>query len=541
MATTGDPAASTKLPTLFAVVELSNTWEELLSACRDMLTADDAELLFARLGKVAKSAIVEFDYIDKDYRNVYSAFYSKKFMQAPSRAVRLHFFDCVVDASVLEPSQATPIAARVGEFVPPTSKQAMVLRDSTLGYLGSVVLRPTEYSKIGRTLLDARKLDLPTGARLGMCLATFAVHIMGDSMTVKAFPHQSQDAEVHSCAHTAIWSLCRYLSQRYPFYPERYPHDIASLNNDLRWGRVIPGRGLYVDQVAAMLGRFGLSAEIYVVEHIRDLFGGESDGAGWPKDVIGDARKDHLLRLLSCYIESGMPAVVHLDLNPGAHSVVAMGIRYGNHPLVKRKDGGHVIPSSDFVDAVVVNDDNFAPYQFVERNLTGAALEYGVDSFDSLVVPLPEKVFLTAEQVELIATGVANEVLFAPEGKWPGEHFVRHVVCTSSRNYKQFRQRQSDSVGQACLRLPLPHFLWLVEFYRTQDWPNRMACLEMAIDATAGKYDDKPYCWLRVGNDLHVNYPRILNRPPDVAGISFQGPETELTFPGFCSNLETIP
>src|ERR1017187_4489727 len=38
------------------------------------------------------------------------------------------------------------------------------------------------------------------------------------------YPYMSQDTEATVCAHTALWSTCRYLSERYTMYPETYPY-----------------------------------------------------------------------------------------------------------------------------------------------------------------------------------------------------------------------------------------------------------------------------------------------------------------------------
>ena len=52
--------------------------------------------LMAVWGNYCKSVVVEPKYVDKDYLDEFSAYYSKTFKVYPHRCLRLHFFlDCV--------------------------------------------------------------------------------------------------------------------------------------------------------------------------------------------------------------------------------------------------------------------------------------------------------------------------------------------------------------------------------------------------------------------------------------------------------------
>lgn len=238
--------------TVFDVWRVGDEWPPLSKLARQLIEGDCYEdrILQETLQRSAKTIVVEHEYIDKDYRNVYSGFYSKKFSPQSSRAVRLHFFDVDIGIRDLESQAALEAALRkkaekVGVAAP---------GGTTPGYLGAVVLRPTEYSRIGRTLLDPRKLGLPFSGVAQACLARYSTYIMGHRLEVMAFPHQSQDAQVHTCAETALWSQLRYLSQRYKNYPEIHPHDIPLQNTDLTRGRPVPSHGLSLWQVATILG-----------------------------------------------------------------------------------------------------------------------------------------------------------------------------------------------------------------------------------------------------------------------------------------------
>jgi len=56
------------------------------------LTPNGLGRLSQALKTHAACVAIEYHYIDKDYRNTFSGFHSKRFVTPPSRCVRLHFF-----------------------------------------------------------------------------------------------------------------------------------------------------------------------------------------------------------------------------------------------------------------------------------------------------------------------------------------------------------------------------------------------------------------------------------------------------------------
>ena len=154
-----------------------------------------------------------------------------------------------------------------------------------------------------------------------------------------------------------------------------------------------------------------------------------------------------------------------------------------------------------------------------------------------MAVPLPRKVFLTAEEAETVAVDLLRQI-GPPENlqeRW-GDHLVRRVVCTSSKNYKAFRQGELDPVGDQLLRQPLPHFLWLVEYYPAKLWKKRRAIIEVAIDATAGPFDLAGFLWIRYPGLLLINWERLYG---EGSSEVLQSDETN-DFPGFVGNLMRI-
>lgn len=505
---------------IFAVWQLGDEWQQLRDLCGGFLDPQDERILRSRLEGVARGALVEYEYIDKDYRSAYSGFYSRKFSRLSSRAIRLLFFDVPITEDDLYSKDGFP--ARLQLLSNDNSRTTP--EGTSPGFLGAVVLRPTEYSRIGRTLLDPRKL-CTAWADAHACLAKYRVHVMGHELTVLSFPHQSQDTELHSCAETALWSQFRYLSQRYPLYPERYPYDIASLNTDFSFGRTIPSRGLTLSQVASVIGHFGLDAVVYYRDNLR--LPAANDQSDWLQFVPVESRGHLIRRLLVTYIESGMPPIVGVP----EHAVVGFGVEYGTEP----GDSSTSMNSSDYVNAVIVNDDNHAPYQRLCDKM--AAIRHTLEEIDSLVVPLPSRVYLRAEEAEAMATDLVLQLGPPKIGKRVvSEPIVRRVVCTSSKNYKAHLQRIRGDAAELLLKQPLPHFIWLVEFYLRSQWGDRKVCIEVALDATSGPLDAAPYLWIRYPRFVIVNWPRMWGD----GSAETVGLQEDASVPGFFANLFTL-
>lgn len=506
---------------IFELVSLQENDQNLFPLLGE-IAAEDKSILKSCLTK-ARCVLIEREYIDKDYRNAYSGYYSKKFSETSNRAMRLHLFDVTIVLTDLHhPFNEGGLSGRLKQLA--AQENTKHVEGTTDGYLGYVVLRPTEYSRIGRCLLDPRKVGVFTAPDVEGCLAPYTADVFGQKLDVSAFPHQSQDAEVHICAHTAVWSLFRYLSQKYATYKEHYPYDVALLNKDLHYGRPLPSRGLYMDQVTAMFGQFGLAAEMYKDDLVGDVL--EHGGTEWAavqplqgqtntgkqkKTLRSRRNKDSLLHLLHVYLDSGLPSVVGV---PG-HAVVTIGVEYAREPKATRP--GRVIPSTDFISSIIINDDNCAPYQKAVRVTGQPPLRYSCEEIDSLVVPLPEKLFLAAEKAEFMITDLLETMGVPDLSSYPSienpeaEKFVRRLYSTSAKNFRAFRSRDDDPVSRELLRHPLPHFIWVGELLLLSQWgnPNRKAIAEIALDATAGPFDEAPFLWIRYPGILVINFGRI--------------------------------
>jgi hypothetical protein len=81
--------------------DAQHSWNHLLQLCQHHLDGPGLERIKAAVGTAAKTVFVERHYIDKDYRDTFSNYHSKKFHTPDARCVRLHFFAKALDRNAL--------------------------------------------------------------------------------------------------------------------------------------------------------------------------------------------------------------------------------------------------------------------------------------------------------------------------------------------------------------------------------------------------------------------------------------------------------
>lgn len=431
-------------------------WNELLQLAQPELDSGGVGRLTQALSEKSKTVVLERHYIDKDYRDTFSNFHSKRFSTPDSRCLRLHFFSKAVAREEIRNAE---------------NMQA--------DYLGYAVIRPTRPNCLGRTLLSPKSRSADCGS---MRLCDETITLQGVDLKVRGFPFISQDADVTVCAQSALWMLMRYYSNRYPLYPETFPYQLAKLTEDYSLGRVYPSSGLYVWQMTEALRRLGFSPVTYT----RDNF---------PNDF------DHLLYT---YIESGIPVLAATR----RHVVVAFGHKSDYvQPNPLPTDFSF---SSQFNHALVVNDDNRIPYQVLRDKKQGtndeSRFEFG--EIESFVAPLAEKIFLPAESFQKVVTTILDrgdvgyKALSATLSAGP---LVLRLFLTTTRSFKKRlteRGMGNALVEEVYRNLPLPHFVWVCEISHMEDYLRHMVLGEILRDATRNA--SEPEGWIA------LHYPEVL-------------------------------
>lgn len=469
-------------------------WSEVEALCKGWITEDGIRRLSHALGNHAKTVVVELHYIDRDYRDTFSHYHSRRFSTPDSRCIRLHFFDRVVSRNELR-----------------TANDSM-----QTAYLGYSVLRPTRPNCVGRTLLR------PVGAHLVgayVCTCKEHVHLQGVRLQIEGFPFISQDTDVTVCAQSALWMALRYFSDRYSSYAELHPYEVNELTRDYSVGRLFPTVGLYTWQLAEVFRKARFAPVIYDRDpYNSDLF-------------------DHLLYT---YIESGIPILVAFD----DHVVVGFGHISDLNPTMPSETG--LLYSSSFNKAIVVHDDNCYPAEKLPRAKTGidGESEYDYSKIRSFVVPLPERVHLAAECFGTVVNCLLSESVYRYSAISPllsSRQIVLRCLLTTVRSFKRKlaeRRMGHPDVAEMYQNLPMPHFIWVceisdVDLYRGEQkvWG------EVIWDATRNVHETDGWIALHYPERLFVDVGSALNEPQNIKIISLTDSEPYVMY---TSNLKLI-
>jgi len=416
-----------------------------------------AKRLRAGLTSRVAHVLIEYDYVDKDYRSTYYDYYAKKGRTYRRDCVRLHFFDVEVSAQFNGYGDVIDLHALDGRL--------------TDHYFGYMVVRPTLHTTIGRSLLSP---DIRQGATGLAIVAKHSVHVLGYRLEVHGFPWMEQHVDIAVCAHVACWALLRHYSQRFPSHAEFLMQDITKMAREFDPGGLVPSNGL----VMAEAERVFQAAGTFPLVVARD----DDNWASFYTQLLA-------------YLESGFPLFV--GMHDVGHAAVVVGHAFSHAPAL-----GHAhdpVPQAwRLVDHFNVVDDNDLPYVSVagpskdkvaanSRNQT----PYTADGIDQFIVALPEKIYYSAAAVQELAPTAASELL----GFSPGAHIFRYFVTTLSRFRKEIREfasQYSPEFVQLIMDLPAAQFIWVVEFATPRDWAQRKVSARLILDATAGPYDPNP-------------------------------------------------
>lgn len=241
-------------------------YEELLSlqerVGKDFLSDHALSLLMNRFSKRVTYFMLEYPYVDKDFRSTYYNDFSKRHQNINRNSFRIHVF---------------------GE---------------NEEYYGFFTLRNTPPFNLGRGYLNPKALTVRPGHFL---LTKFDVHILGKTFSVDAFPWMQQDANISRCAQVSIWAIVRYYSERYPIYAE---HTIQQIF-DLAYSdtRKIPSKGLTIENISSIFSFMGFYPEIYFSEIVND------------RKIFNE--------IIYIFIESGIPFVAGLGAK--RHAIAITG------------------------------------------------------------------------------------------------------------------------------------------------------------------------------------------------------------------------
>ncbi|TAE25547.1 MAG: hypothetical protein EAZ91_18845 [Cytophagales bacterium] len=451
---------------------------------------------------------VESPYVDKVYRDSYYHYYASKLGSYSKDCIRLSFFDVTVSEA---------------DFYNPTPEIREYLQNH---YLGFLVIRPTPQNPIGRNVLSPRAFDIQA---VEVCQTAFPTTVNGIKLVAVGFPHSAQDVETVTCSQTTLWAVTEYFSHRYAEYRPILPSTIVEQLKEWLVERNLPAPGLSVEQLSYALKQVGFAPRIY---H-RDEYDKKPTD-----DMTAEQRtklQNDFERLLSCYVESGIPVIVAVsDQANNGHATVCIGHQQDKSSTLNKLkldkaahfeelEGEKMTVRFFDLDQAPRNfvfiDDNHPPYKSAQ--LTTPTRYYakpkapksGRAGFDgqtgeitAFVVPLYRKVYLDAYEAKLYVRRLLVSNLLKLKAN--AEMCLR-LFLTSSRSYKDVvvsDELLPADIRQFIIRTSLPKLIWVAELTNAKLASHNQVFGVILLDATEADTDDHNALVMAVMPEIIINF-----------------------------------
>lgn len=419
---------------------------------KSSLVDDDViERLRTYIGNSCNIIEIEYPYYDSDYLSTFYLHYSQKFKFYDKLCCRLH-----------------------------------IKKDDE--YYGYITLRPTVFgTKIGKTYLEPN-LFIKSGEIAYLMQTNFKVHAFGASTDIKCFPWKRQETDISICAHTAVWTVLRYLSNTSNYYADTTIGKITEMiSND--WGRKTPSLGLSPVQVSDIFKEVGLSPII-----------------------IGSTKseEDIFFDEIISYVESGIPIIGFFPKH--AISIIGRGnVKYDlieNENFINKRieidEKTNIILHSRLIDSTYVMDDRYFPYRKVPLDIpdSNSDVNYGMGEISYIVIPLYHRVQLVYSDIYArLKQWIKGKVM-----NW-GVSNVCRIYITSSNSLKEEVNNSktiADELRDIILTLNLPKFVWCIDLASPQNYKKNLINGRIIIDTTCATLEPEP--WILRHNSDRIEY-----------------------------------
>lgn len=432
--------------------------------------------------------IVEYDYIDRTYRDSYYEYYAFKYHEYERNCIRLCIFEIELDKEL-----------RNKYFV---NVETKILQKY---FIGSMVIRPIPERAIGHTMINPKYVLLDKEELKGskkdknyfLRTSLFRINLCGHKLYVRAFPFSMQDLATTTCAETMLIGLMEYYNNEYSDYSRLYPSDIKQIAKESGYERTLPSKGLTYEMISKILTCVGFE----------------------PRCVLASTKtrisRFDLKRIMHYYIESGIPIGVGITISENSlHTCTCIGhgkINYDrlNESVVKELDlenGNELyfIDSESLVDEYIFVDDNRLPYSISEYSSRNNdengkySLDVQNQNLKALNIPLYKKMCLTLENAkEIFMFYLSNrehgikKYLGENLGSENNPFVIRMFIC-SAKSFKASRLsdfKNTPTCQAIYANLKLPKFIEVCEIYDKKDYKDGKVSGEILLDATASSSD----------------------------------------------------
>jgi len=408
----------------------------------------------------ARTIIVEYDYVDRDFLEDFAGYYVRCFPDYKRYCTRIHFFDRLFT----EDNFKSLISAFKDSLLTENNLQN--------SYLGFIIVKPLPKTIIGRTCLrtypknDAGK----DGERFFPIIRQYNVNLFGISLNVETLAFQEQDQVAAACATSALWTVFQGTGKK---FQHSIPSPVKITEKAVQsfpWAtRAFPSDGLTAEMMAQAIRDVGL-------EPFRPNPGDE---------YIRKAT-------LYAYLRGQIPILLgftickvndqyQLDHTIGGHAVAVTGFHLGSHiePLMS---SGFLLKASQ-MDKIYVHDDQVGPFSRMNFDKIKISSEDSsqIDSISTswgsqrgdyravinlMLIPLYHKIRIPFEIIFDASMSFDSFIeILRTEGMIPfiEERLEWDIYLTTINNLKSdiFNTAELESeLRLEILSYRLPHFIW---------------------------------------------------------------------------------
>ena len=453
--------------------------------------------------KLPLTIYVEQNYVDRTYRDSYYLYYASKYRRYKRFCKRLFVFNTLYKEIQLSDIPAEELQKH---------------------FMGTMVIRPLEQGKIGRSLLNpAFFLSSDSCLRF----AHYKAVMFEKELKVDAFPFSMQDGETTTCSETTILNMIDFFSNKYQDYCFALPSGISGIVDQHGYERTLPSKGMEYSEISRVFSEMGFFPRLYSRSSFQNI--------------------NQLKRNMHYYVESGIPVAVgveriethdkhavtcigHVKVNPDLQGVLSTCPRRTVYKSADESDLLWVIDTADLIKEYIFMDDGKKPYitckwsQYDATDFPWGKNEIKIDlenvfdkrlyAFDNLepktmMVPLYKSMFLEAEDafdifMKTLSSREVGIKRYIPKddkdqllyGTRQNPLIVR-VFLASSRHFRQMRLRDmianQNEASTIYASVLFPKFVWVCEIYTPEGYcsENPKAIGELVLDATSSSIDTK--------------------------------------------------
>lgn len=466
--------------------------------------------------------IVERNYIDKEYLDEFSFFYSTSFKNYDRFCTRLHFFNDNLNKE---------LEINFNEEFTLTGSQKDVLQKR---YLGFCVIRPTEKYRVSRSIIKPY-IENPRDIFI-ISQSTYRVNLNGTCLSISGMPFMQQDSQSGVCASADLMMLSAFMHEVYRHRLCTSPEISLIANKFLGSDRSFPNRGLTVSHMMSALSEMGYSPVVY-----------SRQNASVPLNEIA-----------YYYLESALPVLLFWR----GHVCLAIGHDFTPN-LAPMTPGRRISRNYDFIRHFIIHDDELGPYLLMPLKKSDVKNAHFFPNLDAdvfrssythplsfedivaLIVPVHKKIYISGEELnshieallddnnhiyKLITAKMGGSEKIFLEDLLKNNNLALRTYFMKSNDYKKWVAElpsMSEEVKTFYLNSELPKFIWVTEItdlenLRKSANKDHFIMGEIISDTTASSKSPFQFLYIHLPSVLIEREPNNRDKPDKISIYSVQ-------------------